>query len=76
MSRSEEKTIREVANETFDIMISAHRTSCKEKRDKDDKEDKKKGRDWIGIIINIISVLIALSAVIYAVHSSGGKVAP
>ena len=87
LSRSEEKVFREVANETVDIMISAHCHECKEKRideekaveerrKKDDLENQKKGRDWLGLMINLLSMLIALAAVIYAVHSKTGGGTP
>jgi len=72
LSRSEEKVFREVANEAIDIMIAAHKAEDSQRRIEERDQHKKAGRDWLGIIINIISMLTAVTAVIYAISKSGG----
>ena len=72
LSRSEEKVFREVANEAFDIMIAAHKADDTQRRIQEQDQHKKAGRDWLGIAINIISMLTAVTAVVYAISKSGG----
>ena len=72
LSRSEEKVFREVANEAFDIMIAAHKAEDAQRRIEEHAEQKKAGRDWVGIVINIISMLTAVVAVAYAIFKTGG----
>jgi len=76
LSRSEEKVFREVANEAFDIMISAHNSACAQKRAEEKAAEKQTGRDWMGIIINAIMMLIAIGSLIYAIHSGSGGGTP
>ena len=76
LSRSEEKVLKEVANEAFDIMIASHKSECVQQRTEKEAEQKKTGRDWLGIVINVLSMLIALAAVIFAVHSKTGGGTP
>ena len=76
LSRSEEKVFKEVANDAFDIMIAGHQSKCTQQRLEKEEKSKKTGRDWLTIIISIMSFLTALAAFIFMVYMKTGGGTP
>lgn len=62
----EEKIIKEVSNEMFDLMIANHKTKCR-------SEMSQSGRDWLSVIISVISVLIAFGMMVIMIYSKGSS---
>jgi len=57
LSRKEEGAIKEVAQDIIEMALARHQARCEKDRSKEELDRKKDNRDWLSIVISILSFI-------------------